>query len=132
MMVKTTSPCRGDPGSIPPRGQTILSLIWQKIRFWMRWGWSVMRLCASCCGLVSGLLRLGGEWGWCMYWGLLEIGCVWKGTWVWAPRAETWRPGSLHGSRMGYLPWLISCGLLRLNPGARGEHLTSLFPWVTA
>ena len=77
MMVKTTNSRRGNPGSIPPSGQSTLSLIWQKIPFWKRWGGSVTRLCAdTCCGPVSGLLRLDGEWGWCMHWGLLEIGCV--------------------------------------------------------
>ena len=29
-------------------------------------------------------------------------------------------PGSPHGSRMGYVPWIISCTLLQLNPGAQG------------
>ena len=29
-----------------------------------------------------------------------------------------------HGSRLGYLPWLISCGLFRLSPGARGDAPT--------
>ena len=47
-------------------------------------------------------------------------------------RAGTLRPGSPHGSRMGYLPWLISCKLLRLNLGARGEHLTSQLSWIAA
>ena len=47
-------------------------------------------------------------------------------------RVGTWQPGSPHGSRMGYLQWLISCGLLRLDPGAWGEHLTSQLPWETA
>ena len=37
---------------------------------------------------------------------------------VWVARAGTRRPGSLHGSRMSYLPWLITCKLLRLNPEA--------------
>ena len=26
----------------------------------------------------------------------------------------------------------VACGLLRLSPGAQGEHLTSLSSWVTA
>ena len=33
MVVKTTSPCRGNPGSIPPRSQIILSLIGTKLAF---------------------------------------------------------------------------------------------------
>ena len=40
-------------------------------------------------------------------------------------RAETWWPRTCHKSRMGYLPWLISCWLLRINSGARGEYLIS-------
>ena len=47
-------------------------------------------------------------------------------------RARTWRPRSSHKRRMGYLPWLMSCWLLRLNPGARGELLTSQLSWVAA
>ena len=62
-------------------------------------------------GYVDGLLRLGGEL------------CV-KGTWVWAARARTWQAGSPHGSRLSYLPWLISCELFRLNPGAWGMSPT--------
>ena len=46
--------------------------------------------------------------------------------WVWvqAARARTWRPESPHGSRLSYLPWLISCGLFRLNPEAWGDAPT--------
>ena len=44
---------------------------------------------------------------------------------VYVARAGAWRTGSSDGSRMGYLPWLISCRLLWLNPGALREHLTS-------
>ena len=33
MMVKTTNSRRGNPGSIPPSGQSTLSLTWQKIPF---------------------------------------------------------------------------------------------------
>ena len=47
-------------------------------------------------------------------------------------RARTWRPRSSRKSRMDYLPWLMSCWLLRLNPGARGEHLTNQLSWVAA
>ena len=51
---------------------------------------------------------------------------------MWVARAGTWQPGSLHGSRMGYLPCLTSCRLLGLYPRARGEHLTSQLLWVAA
>ena len=34
---------------------------------------------------------------------------------MWAARATTWRPESPHGSRLGYLPWFILCGLFWLN-----------------
>ena len=47
-------------------------------------------------------------------------------------RAGTWRPRSSHKSRMGYPPWLMSHWLLWLNPGLRGEHLTSQLSWVAA
>ena len=43
---------------------------------------------------------------------------------MWAARVRPWRPGNPHGSRLGYLPWLISCGLFRLNPRAWGDPLT--------
>ena len=43
---------------------------------------------------------------------------------MWAARARTWRPRSPHGSRLGYLPWLISCGLFRLNPRVWGDAPT--------
>ena len=43
-------------------------------------------------------------------------------------RTRPWWSGSPHGSRTGYLPWLISCGLLRLNPRVWREHLTSQLP----
>ena len=49
-----------------------------------------------------------------------------------ATRAGTGRPGSPHGRRMGYLPWLILWRLLRQNPRARGEHITSQLSWATA
>ena len=45
-------------------------------------------------------------------------------------RAGTWLPRSSHKSRMGYLPWLMSCWLLRLNSGLRREHPTSQLSWV--
>ena len=45
-------------------------------------------------------------------------------------RAGTWLPRSSHKSRMGYLPWLMSCWLLRLNSGLRREHPTSELSWV--
>ena len=51
---------------------------------------------------------------------------------MWVARAGTWQPGSLHGSRMGYLPCLTSCRLLGLYPRARGEHHTSQLLWVAA
>ena len=37
---------------------------------------------------------------------------------------------SSHKSRMGYLPWLMLCWLLRVNLGAWREHLTSQLSWV--
>ena len=49
-----------------------------------------------------------------------------------AARAGTWWSESRHGRRMGYLPWLISCRLLRLILEARGKHLTSHFSWIAA
>ena len=49
---------------------------------------------------------------------------------VMVARAITWRSRSSHKSRMGYLPLLMPCWLLRLNTGARGEHLTSQLSWV--
>ena len=71
-------------------------------------------------------------------WYFLEVP-VWKSgslgeaEWgVWIVRAETWRSGSPYRSRMGYLTWLISCRLLRLNFGTRGEHLTSQPSWTAA
>ena len=39
---------------------------------------------------------------------------------------------SPHGSRKANLPLLISCGLPRLNPGVRGEDLTSQLSWAAA
>ena len=39
-------------------------------------------------------------------------------------RARTWELGSPHGSRLGYLGWLMSCGLFQLNPGAWGDAPT--------
>ena len=45
---------------------------------------------------------------------------------MWAARARTWRTGSPHGSRLGYFPWLILCGLFWLNPGAWGDAPTIL------
>ena len=43
---------------------------------------------------------------------------------MWAARARTWRQGSPHGSRLGYLPLLISYGLLWLNPREWGDAAT--------
>ena len=51
---------------------------------------------------------------------------------VWVAGAKTWQPGRHHGSRMEYLPWLISCELLRLDSEMWGEHLTSQLPWAAA
>ena len=51
---------------------------------------------------------------------------------VWVAKPGTWWPGSPYGSRMGYLPWLISYRLLQLNPRARGEHLTHQLSWIAA
>ena len=42
-------------------------------------------------------------------------------------RVGTSRTRSSHIYRMGYLPWLMSCWLLRLNPGAQGEHLKGIY-----
>ena len=50
-----------------------------------------------------------------LYQNPLENGSVKRGTWVWTARARTWRPRSPHGSRLEYVPWLISCGLFCLN-----------------
>ena len=49
---------------------------------------------------------------------------------VWVAMAENWRSRSPHERRIGYLLWLMSCWLSQLNPGVRGEHLTSQFSWV--
>ena len=48
------------------------------------------------------------------------------------PGAGTWQQGSTDGSIMGYLPWLMSCGFLQINPGVRREHLISQLVWVAA
>ena len=47
-------------------------------------------------------------------------------------REATWWPRSSHKSRIGFPQWLMSCWLLQLNPGARGNHLNSQIPWVSA
>ena len=52
--------------------------------------------------------------------------------WVQLARAGTWRPRSSHKSRIGYLPWLMLCWLLQLNPGTWGVHFTSQISWVAA
>ena len=51
---------------------------------------------------------------------------------AWVARTRTWQPGSPNESRMGYLPWLIPCRLLRLNLGARGEHFIIHLSWIAA
>ena len=51
---------------------------------------------------------------------------------MWVAREETWWPGLPDRGRMGYLPRLISCRLLRLNLEVRGEHLTSQLSWIAA
>ena len=63
----------------------------------------------------------------CWGWGHWEsrVGCV--GNW---DRNLMAREPS--GSRMGYLPWLISCRFLRLNPRVQGGHLTSQLSWAAA
>ena len=49
-----------------------------------------------------------------------------------AAGAGIWWSESRHGRRMGYLPWLISCKLLRLILEARGKHLTNHLSWIAA
>ena len=93
---------RGEVGAVHLSGQ--------RERLKVRAMWCKFLL-VDCCGWV---VNQDGA----LYWNLLEIGPVQRGTWVWATRAETLCPGSPHRSRLGYLPWLISCGLLRLNPRA--------------
>ena len=69
-------------------------------------------------------------WGWlvnqddALYQNSLQNGSVSRGTWMWAAIARTWRRGSPHGSRLCYLPLLISYGLLWLNPRAWGDAAT--------
>ena len=65
-------------------------------------------------------------------WNLLEICLLGKLSRLPTAKPGTWRPGNPHGSRMGYLPWLMSYRLLRLNLGAGGEHLTSQLSWIAA
>ena len=50
----------------------------------------------------------------------------------WLDLSLLFSEGSPDGSITGYLPWLISCRLLQLNPGAWGEHLTSQLTWAAA
>ena len=75
--------------------------------------------------LLGGLLWLSGN---------SLVGFVWKSVGdgltdkvesdMWVARAATWRQGSLHVSRMGCLPWLLSCRLLTVKPWSvrRGSY----------
>ena len=85
-----------------------------KVKVW-RW-WSEFLL-FGCCGWVVILGSASVEicWGWAHWETNLGV-----------------QAGSPHGSRMGYLPCLISCRLLQLNAGAQGEHLTSQFSSAAA
>ena len=49
---------------------------------------------------------------------------------VWVARAGTCRWESPYESRMGYLPWLMSCRLFRLHLRAREEDLTRQLSWI--
>ena len=93
-----------------------------EVKVWRRWSGFLL---LDCCGWVKILGSAWVEifWGW-THWET-ELG-------VKAAGAGTWWPGSPHGSRMGYLPCLVSCRLLQLNAGAQGEHLTSQLSWAAA
>ena len=97
------------------RGSNEMKVWWWWSSFlFMDWcGWVVF-LVSACVESVGD--RLNGE---------VESG-------VWVAKPGTWWPGSPYGSRMGYLPWLISYRLLQLNPRARGEHLTHQLSWIAA
>ena len=73
--------------------------------------------------LVGRLLWLKGDCWWCMCGNPMEINPLGKQSKVRVARAGAWRPRSSHKNRIGYLPWLMSCWLLWLTSGERGEHL---------
>ena len=54
---------------------------------------------------------------------------VWR---CWSGLLELGSLGSPHGSRMGSLPWVISCRLFRLNPIEQGEHFISHYSHLFA
>ena len=78
---------------------------------------------------VGRLLRMNGDSLLVPVWRSFGDGFTNKGELdVWLVTAGTWRPGNLHRSRMGYLPWLISCRLLMaFLPHHRASHMDSIF-----
>ena len=135
---------RGSHGLIPQRGQTYSSLIATKLS-WKNDGEGGSRGYVQVTSAEWGELRVWERWSWCMLvdcWEWVVILCqlvpVWRsvrdeftGKWesdVWVVRAGAWRPGNLHGSRMGYHPQLISCRLLMaFLPHHRASRLDSIF-----
>ena len=85
---------------------------------------------------VKQLLLVGcSDWGVILGSNCIEL-CLRKvDTDVRVIKTGTWQPGSPHGSRMGYLPWLMSCWLMfRRLPWVTcrvwREHLISKVSWV--